>query len=104
MLRRIGLWALCGCTVALIWALTFYILGPSNGKYAGQGALLHYLGHTALLPVTIPLALLGRHYHYAITWFWSAVINAATYALIGLTVETIRLTVQSRSPQLHLGK
>jgi hypothetical protein len=60
---------------------------------------LHDLGHTALLPITVPVALLGRH--YAVTWYWSAVINAAIYAYIGLAVETIRLAVQSRRPRLH---
>lgn len=101
MLRRVGLWALCGCAVALIWPLVFYTFGPGNGEYPSQGAILQYLGHTALLPVTIPSSLLGRHYHYAITWYWSAVMNAATYAFIGLVVESIRLTVQSRRPRLN---
>lgn len=99
MLRRVGFWALCGCAVALIWALAFYILGPSNGTYPSQGAVLHYLGHTVLLPITAPVALLGRH--YAITWYSSAVINAALYGCIGLVVETIRLAVQSRRLRLH---
>lgn len=98
MLRRIGRWTLCGCAVALIWALVFYIFGPGNGEYQNQGSVLHYLGHTVLL-VTAPVALLGRH--YAITWYWSAVINAAIYLCIGLAVETIRLAVQSHRPRLH---
>jgi hypothetical protein len=66
MLRRIGLWAFGGCSVALIWALIFYIFGPSNGEYPGQATVLDSLGHTPLLPITAPVALLGRH--YAITW------------------------------------
>ena len=89
MLRRIGIWALCGCLVALIWALVFYIAGPGNGSYPGQGAVLHYLGHTPLLPITIPVAVLGRH--YAITWYWSAVMNAGIYACVGLAVEMMRV-------------
>ena len=99
MLRRIGLWALCGCAVALIWALVFYIAGPSNGQYPSQGDVLHYLGHTPLLPVTVPVALLGRH--YAISWYWSAVINAGIYSCVGLAVETIRLAAQSSRQRLH---
>ena len=99
MLRRIGLWALCGCTVALIWALVFYLAGPSAGGYPRQDAVLHYLGHTPLLPVTVPVALLGRH--HAITWYWSAVINAAIYGCVGLIVETIWLAVQSSRLRLH---
>jgi hypothetical protein len=99
MLRRIGLWALCGCTVALIWTLVFYLAGPSVGGYPNQDAVLHYLGRTPLLPVTVPVALLGRH--YAITWYWSAVINAAIYGCAGLVVETMRLVIQSSPLRLH---
>ena len=99
MLRRVGLWALCGCAVALMWALVFYIVGPSNGYYPSQGAVLHYLSHSPLLTVTAPVAVLGRH--YAITWYWSTVINAAIYACIGLGVEAIRLTFRLSLPRLR---
>gem|GEM_PF-712335 len=99
MLQRLGIWALCGCAVALIWAAVFYILGPSNGQYPSQGAVLHYLGYTPLLPVTAPVALLGRH--HAITWYGSTVINAAIYACIGLAMETIRLTLRFTLPRLR---
>jgi len=71
-----------------------YIFGPSNGEHLSHGAVFHYLG-----PVTAPVALLGRH--YAITWYWSAVIDAGIYACIGLAVETIRVAVQSCRPRLH---
>ena len=90
MLRRIGIWALCGFAVALIWVLVFYSLGPSGGQYLGQSAVLR---------VTAPVALLGRH--HAITWYGSAVINAAIYAGIGLAVETIRLTLRFSLPRLR---
>ena len=100
MLRRIGLWALCGLAVALIWALVFYVLGPSNGQYPNQFAVLQYLGHSAVLSVTVPsLALLGRH--WAITWYWSLMINAATYAMAGLAVELIMLTFRSGFARLR---
>lgn len=91
MLRRIGFWALGGLAVALIWALVFYIAGPSNGTYPSQGTVLHFLGHTPLLPITAPVALVGHH--YAITWYWSAVINAGMYACVGVVVEAIRQAV-----------
>ena len=92
MLRRIGLWAFGGCLVALIWAVVFYMLGPSNGEYSSQAAVLQYLGHSNVLPITAPVALLGRH--YAITWYWSTLINAAIYACAGLLVETMRLALR----------
>lgn len=99
MLRRIGIWALCGFAVALIWVLVFYSLGPSAGQYRSQSAVLHYLGQSAVLRATAPVALVGRH--HAITWYWSTVINAAIYACIGLAVETIRLTLRFNLPRLR---
>lgn len=92
MMRRIGIWALCGLAVALIWALVFYLAGPSHGTYASQGAVLEYLSRSVTLQITAPVALVGHH--YAITWYWSAAINAAMYAAAGLIVETIRLAVR----------
>jgi hypothetical protein len=88
-----GFWALAGLAVALLWALIFYVAGPSVGRYPSQGAVLQVLGHSPLLPVTAPVALLGHH--YAITWYWSAVINAGIYACVGLAAETIRLAFHS---------
>lgn len=99
MLRRIGFWALAGCVVALIWAVVFYLAGPSMGWYPSQGAVLHHLGHNLVLPVTVPAALLGRH--YAITWYWSAVINAGIYACFGLAVEMLRRAVPHGWLRLH---
>jgi hypothetical protein len=99
MLRRIGLWTVCGCTVALIWAAVFYLAGPSSGTYPSQGAVLYSLSHSPVLKITAPVALLGRH--YAITWYWSAVLNAAIYACLGLAVETLRLAVQSSRLRPH---
>jgi hypothetical protein len=99
MLRRIGFWALGGCAVALIWAAVFYFAGPGDGTYPTQGAVLYALGHSPFLKITAPVALLGRH--FAITWYWSAVLNAAIYACIGLCLETIRLAVHSSRMGLH---
>ena len=99
MLQKIGLWAFSGCVVALVWALVFYIFGPSSGEYPNQAAVLHYLNHTSLLPITAPVALLGRH--HAITWGWSAAINAVIYAFVGLTFEVIRFVTNLGRPRLR---
>lgn len=99
MLRRIGIWSICGCAVALIWTLVFYLAGPSNGQYPSQGAVLHYLGRTPLLPATVPVALLGHH--YAMKWYTASVINAAMYGCIGMVVETIRLALRTSSARLR---
>lgn len=89
MLRRISLWALCGLAIALTWVAVFYLLGPSNGTYPNQFAVLNYLAHSTMLAVSVPLVMLGRH--WAITWYWSLVINALTYAMAGLVFELILL-------------
>lgn len=94
MAKRIGIWALCGLAVALAWALVFYLAGPSMGSYPSQGAVLDYLGRSVWVPLTAPVALLGHH--YAITWYVSAVINAAMYAFVGLCVEMVRMTMRLR--------
>jgi hypothetical protein len=99
MLRRIGLWALCGSAVALVWALVFYVLGPSSGHYPSQFAVLQYLSHSAVLAVTVPLVLLGQH--WAITWYSSLLINAVMYAMAGLVVELILLPFRGGSARLR---
>jgi len=99
MLRRVGFWALAGFAVALIWAAVFYAVGPSRGSYPSQGAVLQSLSQSILLRITCPVALLGRH--FAITWYWSAVVNAAIYACIGLMMETILLAVPSSRLRMH---
>lgn len=99
MLRRIALWALCGLAVGFTWALVFYLLGPSRGQYASQADVLGYLSHSLVLQVSAPIALLGRH--YAITWYWSAVMNAAIYACAGLLFETVRVMLHPRAAGLR---
>lgn len=99
MLRRIGLWAGCGLAVALAWVLIFYFLGPANGQYQSQFAVLQYLSHSAVLAVSCPLVLLGRH--WAITWYWSLLINALTYAMAGIVIELILLTFRGRFARLR---
>ncbi|MFZ0305162.1 MAG: hypothetical protein WAL75_20900 [Terracidiphilus sp.] len=99
MLRRVGWWALGGLAVAFFWVLVFYFIGPSRGVYPGQAALLNDLGHSTALWVTLPWGLLLRH--VPITWYESLVLNAASYACIGLLVETIRLTVRSSYARLR---
>ncbi len=99
MLRRIGVWALCGAVVALFWAAAFYFLGPSFGRYPSQFAVLQYLSHSLLITLSVPLGLLGHH--WSITWYLTALINAATYALVGLSVELARMAF--RGGHLRLG-
>jgi hypothetical protein len=99
MARRIGLWALAGAAVAFTWF--FYFTWLTWGAYHG-GPGFHYgaVAHT-LVNITIPFALLGLHNHYAITWYVSLILNAASYACIGLAVEGLRQTVRAKPVRLR---
>ena len=99
MLRRIGLWALCGALVALLWAATFYFLGPSFGRYPSQFAILEYLSHSILVSLSIPIGFLGRH--WPMSWYFTVAVNAVTYAIIGSLAELTRAAF--RTGHLRLG-
>ncbi len=93
MLRRIGLWALCGLVVGFAWFLYFY--WHNYSAYHGGPALAFSRTSEILQDITIPIGpLFGRH--HAITWYWSMVINAGIYAFAGFTLELIRLPFQAR--------
>jgi hypothetical protein len=92
MLRRIGIWALCGLTVGFLWVVYFY--WHNYSAYHGGPPLAYSPASEILRDITIPIGpLFGRH--HAITWYWSMAINAGIYACVGLLVETIRLPLRS---------
>jgi tellurite resistance protein TehA-like permease len=79
MKYRIAIWAAAGFLVASAWAV--YLLVRSND---------HPLEPiiSTLIRLTCPIAIVGSNYPVSLS---SALIaNVATYALIGLVVETLR--------------
>ncbi len=76
MMKRIGLWAFAGCAVAVCWA---FIAATVGTRYN--------LGQSTLVAITIPLSLIGRIRAIPMTYYQVILMNAATYALIGLAVE-----------------
>ena len=79
MKYRIGMWALAGFLVAGIWALYALAITPPA---LGPGDPL-----LPLVRLTCPIALLS---FYPIRLEWVLLANSATYALVGLIVETVR--------------
>jgi hypothetical protein len=79
MRNRIAMWAYAGFVVATVWA--FYVLATSpftNERMKGLWPLAW---------ITCPITMAS---HYPIS-LWSVLIaNVATYALVGLIVETLR--------------
>ena len=79
MKYRIAMWAAAGFLVASGWAV--YFLVPSN---------VHPIEPivSTLFRLTCPVAIVGLH--HAVSLYSALVANVATYALVGLAVETLR--------------
>jgi hypothetical protein len=79
MKYRIGMWAGTGFLVAGCWALYAFATTPP--------ALTSADPIMTLVRFTCPIAILS---FYPIRLYWVLLANAATYALVGLIVETLR--------------
>jgi hypothetical protein len=79
MKYRIAIWAAAGFLVATGWAV--YLLVKSKDH------LIEPMVST-LIRLTCPVAIVGSHYHVSL--YAALVANVATYALLGLIVETLR--------------
>lgn len=80
MRYRIAMWAIAGFLVAGGWALYAIATFPYTNERMREA--------WALISVTCPIAVAGMH--YPISLYWALIANAATYALLGLIVETLR--------------
>ena len=83
MTRRIALWSLVGFIVACGWVAFTKSLEPATLLQLEHG---RYFWTVA--DITTPVALLR---HYPIKYYWVVLLNALTYALVGFTIELVRL-------------
>jgi len=79
MKDRIGMWAGAGFLVAGCWALYAFTTTPPAMTSADPIVIL--------VRLTCPISLLSS---YPLRLYWVLLANSATYALIGLIVETMR--------------
>jgi hypothetical protein len=79
MKHRIAIWAGLGFLVAGCWAVYFAIASKGNPI----SPIVNILAR-----ITCPIATAGAH--FAISVYWVLIANAATYALVGVIVETLR--------------
>lgn len=86
MKRRIAVWAAVGLLVAVAWWI--YALAWAPTPITMTGPIVW-----TLLRFTCPVIILGTYLHVGISLFWVLVANTATYALIGLIVESLRWRV-----------
>ena len=88
---RIAIWAAAGALVVVLWLI--YIQATIGTPLQNPGGS-HGVGW-ALICLTCPIALAGRRYPE--TFYFVLMVNAATYALVGVVVETTRRYYRIRS-------
>jgi hypothetical protein len=79
MKLRLVMWAAAGFLVAIGWAVYFI---ERNKDLPIEPTV------SSLIRVSCPIAVFGSH--HAVSLYSTLVANVATYALIGLLVETVR--------------
>jgi hypothetical protein len=79
MKYRISIWAAAGFLVASGWAVYFFV----RNKDLPMEPIV-----SALIRLSCPIAIVGSH--YPVSLYSAVAANVATYALVGLVVETLR--------------
>lgn len=95
MKTRIAIWALAGAIVVLSWSLCFMAM-PANRL--GDMWTLVYLTIPISLVRNYPHVLRTQYGHVVNSMYFVLVLNAATYALVGLVVEILRRHRQNGTP------
>jgi hypothetical protein len=85
MKSRIAIWASAGALVVVGWSLYISAISPTQITAKAVAWTLACL--------TCPIALAHR---YPLSIYFVLLANAATYAVVGLLVETIRRHYQAR--------
>ena len=82
MKYRIATWAVVGFAIAGCWAL-YAVATPPPAITSADPILI-------LVEFTCPVVLAGFYFHFGVSLYASLIANAATYAFLGLIVETLR--------------
>ena len=86
MKSRIAIWATLGALVVVVWRV--YISATLSNPLGTDGV------GPALVYLTCPIAMAGRH---SLGFYFVLITNAATYALAGVVLETMRRYYHIRS-------
>jgi hypothetical protein len=79
---RIAIWAVVGFLVAVFWAIYFF---PTAANI-----IANHPGIWSLACLSCPVLFASLHLGIGVPISWAVLANAATYALLGLAVETFR--------------
>lgn len=83
MKYRIVIWTVAGFLIAGGWALFSFAMPPMAVSPASPVVW-------TLARVTCPVVFVSFYFHFGIQLYWVLLANAATYALLGLVVESLR--------------
>ncbi len=82
MKYRIAMWAGAGFLLAGFWALYFF---PTAIPIISAEPIVWILAR-----LTCPVVFASLYFHFPLGVYWALLANAATYAFVGLIVETLR--------------
>jgi|HubBroStandDraft_6_1064221.scaffolds.fasta_scaffold08731_6 hypothetical protein len=86
MKRWVAIWAGLGFLIAGCWVVYTFVTPPES-----LGMNLRQPVVQAALYLTCPISYVALHSHYPISWRLFLLINAATYAVVGLMLDVFRL-------------
>ena len=90
MKLRIWIWASAGFLVACCWIVYAFAAPPESFGASMRNPVLK-----AFIFTSCPISIAGSY--FPLRFWWLPPINAATYALIGVIVETLRSKLYPRS-------
>ncbi len=79
---RVAIWAGTGFLIAACWAV--YAFATPGYMIPSEPIVW------TLVRLSCPIVFASVHFHFGVSLYWCLVANAATYALVGLLLETIR--------------
>ena len=82
MKYRVAMWAAAGFLVTSGWAIYFVYFFVANKDLPIEPMV------STLVRLTCPIAIVGSH--YPVSLYLALAANVATYAVVGLVVETLR--------------
>ena len=88
MKRRIAMWAGVGFLVAAFWAIYLY---PTALPIISNQPILWMLAR-----LSQPVVFASFFLHHDLRFYWVIAANAATYAMVGVLVETFRQMTRNR--------
>jgi hypothetical protein len=83
MKRRIAIWASVGFLIAYCWILFTFVTPPDQLILIMREPFVEAVAFTSC-----PIVFAGRN--FPLHFWWVPLINAATYAVIGLIAEILR--------------